>query len=114
MICEEIRKELFLLQDKRYQQFQARLLPTLPADTVIGVRTPQLRRYAKDLANRKDLAEFLEDLPHRQLGNLRPAFSCGFREAQGGASARNPALARVLANLYGPFRDRYAHALLSG
>ncbi len=49
MICEEIRKELFLLRDSQYQQFQAKLFPTLPADTVIGVRTPQLRRYAKEL-----------------------------------------------------------------
>ena len=65
MICEEIRKELFLLRDSQYQQFQAKLFPTLPADTVIGVRTPQLRRYAKELSKRKDIAEFLEDLPHQ-------------------------------------------------
>ena len=46
MICEEIREELFRLQDVKYRDFQAKLIPTAAPDSVIGVRTPELRKYA--------------------------------------------------------------------
>ena len=64
-MTEEIRKELFRLQDQKYQAFQSKLIPTVPADSIIGVRTPQLRKYAKQLAKREDMQVFLDDLPHR-------------------------------------------------
>ncbi len=64
-MTEEIRKELFRLQDQKYQAFQSKLIPTVPADSIIGVRTPQLRKYAKQLAKREDMQLFLDDLPHR-------------------------------------------------
>lgn len=65
MLIDDIRKELFELQDQKYRDFQGKLIPTVGIDTVIGVRTPELRRYAKQLAGREDLAEFLYDLPHQ-------------------------------------------------
>ena len=43
MIGNEIRDELYRLQDIGYREFQIRLLPTVPPETVIGVRTPALR-----------------------------------------------------------------------
>ena len=46
-----IRAQLFALQDKEYQIFYSRLMPTLPPKTVIGVRVPLLRRLAKQLAD---------------------------------------------------------------
>ncbi len=64
MIREEIREELFRQQDKKYRDFQKKLIPTVAEDTVIGVRTPALRAYAKDLGKRAEVQEFLEDLPH--------------------------------------------------
>ena len=64
MINEEIREELFRLKDEKYRVFQSRLIPTVKEDSMIGVRTPQLRKYAKQLAKREDIAEFLDDLPH--------------------------------------------------
>ncbi len=64
MIGEEIREELFRQQDKTYRDFQKKLIPTVAEDTVIGVRTPALRAYAKDLGKRAEVQEFLEDLPH--------------------------------------------------
>ena len=64
MIGEEIREELFRQQDKKYRDFQKKLIPTVAEDTVIGVRTPALRAYAKDLGRRAEVQEFLEDLPH--------------------------------------------------
>ena len=42
-----IRAQLFALQDKEYQIFHSRLMPTLPPETVIGVRVPLLRKLAR-------------------------------------------------------------------
>lgn len=64
MSVDEIRKELFKLQDQKYRDFQSKLIPTVDPDTVIGVRTPELRKYAKKLAKQEDITEFLDDLPH--------------------------------------------------
>ena len=65
MITEEIREELFRLQDSKYREFQIKLIPNVTPDSVIGVRTPALRKYAKDLAKREDIGDFLSDVPHR-------------------------------------------------
>lgn len=65
MITEEIREELFRLQDKQYRDFQRKLIPTADPDTMIGVRTPELKKYARQLAKREDVSVFLKDLPHR-------------------------------------------------
>lgn len=62
---EEIRKKLFELQDKKYRDFQCRLIPTLESTTIIGVKTPELRRYAKELVKQKDIQNFLYILPHQ-------------------------------------------------
>ena len=65
MIIQEIREELFKLQDEKYRDFQSALTPTVDAKTAIGVRTPELRKYAKELVKREDVGEFLSDLPHK-------------------------------------------------
>ena len=62
---DEIVAELFRLQDKEYAIFQARLIPTAEADRIIGVRTPELRAFAKKLFKDEDTASFLTSLPHR-------------------------------------------------
>ena len=62
---EEIRKRLFKLQDKKYRDFQCKLIPTLESTTIIGVRTPELRRYSKELVKQKDIQNFLYFLPHQ-------------------------------------------------
>ena len=59
-----IRAQLFALQDKEYQVFYSRLMPTLPPETVIGVRVPLLRRLAKQLADTPEAEAFLQCLPH--------------------------------------------------
>ena len=63
-VVKEIRAELFSLQDVKYRDFQAKLIPTVEPDSVIGVRTPELRKCAKRLVKREDIPEFLNDLPH--------------------------------------------------
>ena len=64
-IGREVRSRLFELQDLKYRDFQCRLLPTVDPGSVIGVRTPELRRYARALAGKPEAAEFLEHLPHK-------------------------------------------------
>lgn len=65
MLTEQIREKLFSLQDFKYGDFQAKLMPTIARETVIGVRTPALRKYAKKLAKEENVSEFLQDLPHQ-------------------------------------------------
>ena len=61
----DITTLLFDLQDKSYADFQSKLLPTVPRETVIGVRTPDLRKLAKQLRRTPAAKEFLQSLPHR-------------------------------------------------
>lgn len=65
MITEEIQKELFEQQDEKYRDFQAKLIPTAAPESVIGVRTPALRKMAKQYAKKDDIDEFLSVLPHK-------------------------------------------------
>ena len=65
MICDEIREELFKLQDVKYRDFQVKLIPTVPAESVIGVRTPELKKYAKSLVKNEAIQDFLDILPHK-------------------------------------------------
>ena len=64
MITDEIRAELFRLQDIKYRDFQSRLIPTRDSESMIGVRTPELRRLAKQTGKRTDVSTFLDALPH--------------------------------------------------
>lgn len=63
-MVEYIQKELFRLQDRKYRDFQIKLIPTIAPDTIIGVRTPALRKYAKQLTNQENPQNFLKELPH--------------------------------------------------
>ena len=65
MILDEIRNELFKMQDTAYRDFNSKLIPTVDKSLFIGVRTPELRKYAKQLAKREDIEEFLHSLPHK-------------------------------------------------
>lgn len=64
-INERIRKQLFELQDLKYRNFNSSLIPTVDKETVIGVRTPQLRKLAKELSKDPDIGVFLKILPHK-------------------------------------------------
>ena len=59
-----IQDRLFELQDKKYRDMQIKIIPTVNPDTIIGVRTPDLRRLAKELL-KGDYKSFIEDLPHK-------------------------------------------------
>lgn len=64
MTAEDIRSELFELQDIKYRDFQKKLIPTVEEESIIGVRTPELRKLAKKLAKQGESGEFLAALPH--------------------------------------------------
>lgn len=61
---EQITKDLFELQDEEYRKFHAKLMPNIEFDRIIGVRTPELRKYAKKVAKEPYAVEFLSELPH--------------------------------------------------
>lgn len=63
-VREQVREALFSMQDVAYGDFHSRLMPTVERERVIGVRTPMLRKYAKEFGKTKEAICFLEDLPH--------------------------------------------------
>ena len=63
-MMETIRKELFERQDIKYRDFQAKLMPTVDPEKMIGVRTPELRKLAKQLIKSGDAEGFIKELPH--------------------------------------------------
>ena len=65
MITEEIRERLFALQDLSYRDFQKILIPGVAEDAMIGVRTPDLKKLAKEYGGKAETEEVLRDTPHR-------------------------------------------------
>lgn len=60
----DLQKMLFELADPGYKQFQAGLLPHIDPDTIIGVRTPELRKLARQM-HPTDARRFFGETPHR-------------------------------------------------
>jgi len=66
-----IQARLFALRDETYAAFTRKLIPNLAPETVIGVRTPALRKLAKELMGAKgqgaseSTTAFLQTLPHQ-------------------------------------------------
>ena len=68
MIIVQIQKDLFELQDTEYKNFQGKLIPTVQDESIIGVRTPELKKYAREMINKmpeEDLEIFMGNLPHK-------------------------------------------------
>jgi len=61
---KSITKKLFELQDTEYKKLQAKIIPNINQENIIGVRTPELRKYAKELI-KEDYKSFIEELPHK-------------------------------------------------
>lgn len=60
-----IHERLLSMQDIPYRDFQRKLIPNIAPETIIGVRTPQLRRLARTLRGTWEAANFMAALPHR-------------------------------------------------
>ena len=56
---------LLEVKDDDYREFQAKLVPTVPPETIVGVRTPDMRKIAKEVYGSEDRDAFLADLPHK-------------------------------------------------
>ena len=65
-MINEIRKDLFKMQDLKYREFTAKLIPNVEKERIIGIRTPIFRKYVKDFfkKNTEKAMDFLENLPH--------------------------------------------------
>ena len=50
------------MSEEKYRDFSAKLMPTIDKNTVLGIRIPILRKYAKSL---EDYDAFLNELPHK-------------------------------------------------
>ena len=59
-----IRERLLELKNEEYRQFTARLVPNIPAETIIGLKTPEMRAIAKNIFMDTDRDIFLNALPH--------------------------------------------------
>lgn len=60
-----VRQELFELQDLKYRDFHAKLIPTMEKEKIIGVRTPALRGFAKKFGKTEESKLFIKKLPHQ-------------------------------------------------
>lgn len=61
MTHSELLHNLWEYQDLPYREMQLRILPDVPAERIIGVRTPVLRTFAKQFTEGES---FLQSLPH--------------------------------------------------
>ena len=77
-----IRETLFSLRDEKFAAFQARLIPNVAPERVIGVRTPTLRKLAKTLRGSGQAEEFLKALPHEffEENNLHAFLLCEMKD----------------------------------
>ena len=60
-----VQKRLFEMQDTGYRDFHARLIPTVKKEKIIGIRTPMLRKFAKEFGKTEESEMFLKALPHQ-------------------------------------------------
>lgn len=61
----DIQKRLFELRDEKYRDFQSPLIPNVDKELFIGVRTPTLKRMAKEIHESDTEKEFMSALPHK-------------------------------------------------
>lgn len=61
----QIQQRLFELQDLKYRDFNAKLIPDTDKETVIGVRAPQVKSLAKEMIKDGTWQEFVTQLPHK-------------------------------------------------
>ena len=91
---------LAALSEPAYADFQSKLIPTVPRETILGVRLPALRSLAKEIKG-DEAAAFLAALPHATLEeNLLHAILLG----------RERDFAAVIAELdaFLPYADNWA------
>ena len=58
-------RRLAEVKDDAYREFLAKLVPNIPKETILGVRTPEMRKIAKEVFESAERDAFLNDLPHK-------------------------------------------------
>lgn len=78
----KLQKRLFELQDLKYRDLLSKLLPGIDKETIIGIRTPVLRKFAKEFAKTEETEAFLQELPHHyyEENNLHMMVITGIRD----------------------------------
>jgi len=81
-IKDNITKKIFELSDEKYRVFQARLMPNIDIENIVGVRVPILRDYAKQLYKAGEYDLFLNKLPHKYYdeNNLHSFLICNIKD----------------------------------
>lgn len=64
MSVDKIVKILFQNQDLKYRDFHSSLVPNVEKERFIGVRTPILRKLAKEMVKDGSYKDFIKELPH--------------------------------------------------
>ena len=60
-----VYEELCKYKDDKYRDFQSNLVPNISKDVILGVRTPDMRKIAKEMFNTDEGKKFLKKLPHK-------------------------------------------------
>ena len=97
MADTDVKAALRYLADPVYRDFQLRLMPTVGSSRMIGVRTPELRRLAREMAGTAAGDAFIRSLPHEYYdeNNLHAFIISGIRDFSECAGAVNAFLPYV-------------------
>ncbi|MCQ2457497.1 MAG: DNA alkylation repair protein [Clostridia bacterium] len=65
MTYKELLDILFSHRDEKYADFSAKLIPTVPRERFIGIRSPEYKKILKEIGSDYVIPEFLSTLPHK-------------------------------------------------
>ncbi len=60
-----VYERLVVFANEEYREFQSKLVPNIPKETILGVKTPEMRNIAKELKGTEEAEAFLKELPHK-------------------------------------------------
>lgn len=66
-VNEFVLERLYEMQDMGYRDFHSKLVPTVDRERIIGVRSPNIKKFAKEFSKMDICEEFIADLPHKYL-----------------------------------------------
>ena len=83
-----IRNKLITGRDEKYAQFIAKIIPNINYETILGIRTPDLRNMAKNLS-KQQCDDFIKSVPHKYFeeNQLHAFIISDFRDFDTAASA---------------------------
>lgn len=61
----KVYERLTACGNEQYRDFQSKLVPNIPKETMLGVNTPDMRRIAREIRGTEEAEAFLMELPHR-------------------------------------------------